>query len=81
MGMERRRHPRFPITVIFDILDGKPSLSGQNRGVVVNLSSSGALFESEAFLAEDQHVYFELPIPIRVWAKVRRARKGSSKKK
>jgi hypothetical protein len=72
---ERRRHPRFPISVVFEILDGKPSLKGQGRGAVLNISLGGVLFESEAFLEKGQHVYFELPIPVKVWAEVLRVRR------
>jgi len=72
---ERRRHPRYPIHVVFDILDGEPALRGQGRGAIVDLSEGGAAFESEAFLEKGQHVHFEIPVPIGVWAKVLRVRK------
>ena len=72
---DRRKHTRFPISVVFDILDVETTLSGQGRGAIVNLSEGGAAFESEAFLEKGQHVYFELPVPVRVWAKVLRVKR------
>ena len=73
---ERRRHPREEISIVFDILDGAPGLKGQNRGVIVNLSEGGAAFESDAFLEKGQALRFEVPVPVRVWAKVLRVQEG-----
>jgi hypothetical protein len=72
---DRRKHTRFPISVVFDILDGETALEGQGRGAVINLSEGGAAFESEAFLEKGQHMYFELPVPIKIWAKVLRVKR------
>jgi hypothetical protein len=74
---DKRKHTRFPISVVFDILDsdGQAPLEGQGRGAVVNLSEGGAAFESEAFLEKGQHVYFELPVPVRIWAKILRVKR------
>ncbi len=73
---ERRKHEREELTIVFNILDGTPELKGQNRGTILNLSEGGAAFESDAFLQKGQNLFFELPLPVRVWAKVLRVQEG-----
>lgn len=75
-GAERRSHERHEISVVFEILDGNVELRGQNRGTILNISEGGAAFESDAFLKKGQKLFFELPLPVRVWARVLRVQEG-----
>ena len=74
---ENRRHVRYPITVVFDIVgsDGKAPAEGQGKGTLIDISESGAAFESESLLEPGQKVCFDIPVPVRVWANILRIRK------
>ncbi|OGS05422.1 MAG: hypothetical protein A3G41_08405 [Elusimicrobia bacterium RIFCSPLOWO2_12_FULL_59_9] len=72
MTAERRRRFRIPTNVLFSF-QSEADRNEVARGCMLNLSASGAAFESEAPLKKGQKLFLELQVPVRFEAHVVRA--------
>lgn len=76
-GVEKRRHPRFPVGIAMD-LHAKGQMITKCRGTITDLSVSGMTFRSNAALEQGSVLYLKVNIPLEIRGEIRHMRSGST---
>lgn len=67
---ELRSHRRVDANIVFEIRRSPTASQGREKGCLVDIGEGGAGLETEARLERGQLIFFEVPVPLRVTARV-----------